>query len=366
MPKFLIALSLAVIAGISLERWVLNDGAARRQAQELAGDFSERAILAKRTEIEALASDASTRDSWEGKILLALLACVGTRVDVARAETAPSPIPPRAAPATERLATGEPVAKSAPMIADEVTPLPSADAALGAGLGAGSTPASSSTPPKPWDPAGFFCKEAGSAPELVGSQPDWLVSHPNSGQTSAVRPDWGWLGTEPTTRLPMDAFVCAQPSFSPLTAQTLSRSQFFRRLGGRSFGLSGESPPGETPQFRMHVHFNAAGAAEADRIYFNVRGSRNTPPLENRYWRFGEQNPPTSIRWNSCSRAVSLLGQQCPWGDPAVYDIEYKDFVFFGTTGELGFNAYCRERKTGQWKRLWHGYLRRRGDRAAN
>ncbi|MBI3555313.1 MAG: hypothetical protein HY074_03485 [Deltaproteobacteria bacterium] len=310
----------AFVASISIFFWMKNVGTGQRARIEEYLKLGDDELLTHSSEIQQL-------DGLEGKIMLALLACVGLRGH--SAEALPTPIPE-----VKRPARPPEVAPSGPTGPSALSPAPAAS--------------SNATP--------FFCKKVHGKPNRA-EELNWDKVFPFDNGTQPTTSDFGVLDNEYDANAVLEARICENPSLWQVTAARRDESAFFRQIHGKIFeGQLQLLDPHSRQNIRVHFHSNP-NARDIDREYLSIyRGSGLTPEelLENRYFSYAKTH--AAWRYNPCFRSVALVNDYCPWGD--LYDREYKDLFYVSSSRELIGNIYCRKRADHSWARMGKFALR--------
>lgn len=318
--------------------------------------LSDEELLAREPELKSL-------DGLEGRVMLALLACVGNR---ARKPHSPAQdrkawqAPPQIVHVgSARGASAAPtVAAALGPVATDTQPAPRAGAPVDPPPPAASASASSgssargdrfSFPPTP----DFFCKTVRGAPTLVDDA-GLAQAFPFDSGSEPFPESFGVLDGEADETATLDAHVCETPNFWEDTPARHAQSAFFRLTRGKLYegqlAILGQPPAGVPREYRVHLHFNPR-SQDRNREYlaiFRNGGGRAEDLFENRYTRYEKAHP--VWRYNPCQRSVALVSTQCPWG--SVYDREYKDFFALAGGRKLGVNVYCRRRVERTWVRI--------------
>jgi hypothetical protein len=350
MNRFGFFLAGAVLAsGLS---WLILAPATRNLERFLA--MPEEELLTHTEEIQKL-------DGLEGKMMLALLACIGwksqnaaPRPQAAAPSASVSPTVGSAAPQAQAThpARGDDAYRPAPLPSSD--PVPSATPAGGPGSGAG-TPGASAPE------ARFFCEVARGAPvrlDAGASSPPWLALHPATPPTDPMTQDYGvvpQLGEDDRSFL--SERVVDVPVTWTMGGRERERSRFFSLARGRAFEgrvVLTAQPGIRARNLRAHLHFNGQNDA-LDREYLLVDSGEAI--FENRDFRYVDAHP--AWRFGARSRGIVLLNDHCPWqeprprdafGDP--YDLELKELFLVESPRKLLANLYCRRRKDHAWARV--------------
>jgi len=295
----------------------------------------------------------------EGKVVQALLACIGTRINhgedplsgknIDHPASSDSNKVPRPDESAHQESPRDSQIKITPAPEDAIpkSPFPPKEESP---RELKSQTSSSISTFDAFDAKRFFCQSVIGSPTRSHGQ--WNEVFPSS--RNNMGSTWGFgLAQENFEADKPENFLsarqCLKPQFYPL--QKREDLPFFKRLARLVFqGPFKWSTKKGAHAPTMHLHFNESDR-DRDREYLAIYandGKLADDLFENRIFQFQKsESEKSDWRWNGCSRAMTLLGDQCPWS--AEGDLEYKDFFYHDGSQQLVGNAYCRKKKSNEW-----------------